>query len=71
MPFTISHLPACQSHRQWQQGEECDDDDDDEEEEEEGEDGGVYEDEVGDDGEKGDGDKDFFTTKVSEVMYKN
>ena len=70
MPFTISHLPACQSHRQWQQGEECDDDDD-EEEEEEGEDGGVYEDEVGDDGKKGDGDKDFFATKVSEVMYKN
>ena len=70
MPFTISHLPACQSHRQWQQGEECDDDDDDEEEEE-GEDGGVYEDEVGDDGKKGDGDKDFFATKVSEVMHKN
>ena len=23
MPFTISHLPACQSHRQWQQEDEC------------------------------------------------
>ena len=67
MPFTISHLPACQSHRQWQQEDECEE----EEEEEEGEDGGMHEDEVGDDGEKGDGDKDFFTTKVSEVMYKN
>ena len=70
MPFTISHLPACQSHRQWQQEDECEEEEE-EGEEEEGEDGGVYEDEVGDDGKKGDGDKDFFATKVSEVMYKN